>query len=165
MSYSVKRTLVSLITELIVLIAYIVYAFDKHQAGAIGSSDLKAWAGVGLVFIGISIFVNVVIQIVFHIYLSVSIAVRETVKNNNCKNEAIEKSIKAEIVTDEMDRLIRQKSIQFGFTIAGFGFIGALLTQVLGYAPAMLLHVLLISFYLGSLVEGVVQLYYYKRGL
>ena len=165
MSYQEKRTIVSISTGILILAAYCIYAFGKYQSGAIAADDMKAWAGIMLVFIGIGVISAIVIQIVFHILLSITIAVQERVRTGRCDNKEIEKTIGAEMVTDEMDKLIELKSMRVGFIIAGIGFITALVTQLLNYPPAVLLNVAFISFSAGSLLEGLAQIYFYRRGI
>jgi hypothetical protein len=82
-----------------------------------------------------------------------------------CEDKEIEKEIKAEMVEDEMDKLIQMKSMRLAFIVAGIGFIAALVSLVLNSSPAVMLNILFISFSVGSLFDGFAQLYYYKRGL
>jgi len=165
MSYQAKRTIVSIITGAAVLAAYCIYAFGPGRAGALVSSDLRFWAITMLKFIGIGIAVTIVIQIVFHILLSVSVAIKKKIQDENCADEDIEKSIGAEMVEDEMDKLIELKSTRVGFIFAGIGFVAGLFSLVLNYSPVVMLNIIFISFSLGSIVEGFSQLYYYRRGI
>lgn len=165
MSYQEKRTITSIFSGLLVLTAYCIYAFGKYQAGLVTPGDLKFWAVTMLIFIGIGIGVTIFIQIVFHILLSVSIAVKKTIRENQCDEKEIEKSIKLETVEDERDKLIELKSTQVGFVIAGIGFVGALVSLVLNYPPEVMLNIFYISFSVGSLCEGVAQLIYYRGGV
>jgi hypothetical protein len=165
MSYQVNRTIVSIVTGALILAAYCIYAFGQYQSGAVAPGDLKFWAGTILAFIGIGIVASIVIQIVFHILLSIAIAARKKIQNEACEDKEIEKSIQAEMVEDEMDHLIELKSMQIGFFLSGFGFIAAMVSVVLGYSPVVMLNILFISFCGGSLFEGGVKLYFYRKGI
>jgi hypothetical protein len=165
MSYQEKRTITSMITMALVLGAYCIYAFGKYQAGAVAADDLKFWATTMLIFIGIGVAAGIVIQIVFHILISIAIAVKEKVRDVNCDDKAIERSIEVEMVEDERDKLIDQKSMMVGFAIAGFGFVAGLVSLVLNYSPMVMLNIMFISFSAGSVLEGFVQLYFYRRGI
>lgn len=165
MSYQAKRTIVSIITGAAVLAAYCIYAFGPGRAGAIVSGDLKFWAITMLKFIGIGVAVTIVTQIVFHILLSVSVAIKKKIQDQNCADEDIEKSIGAEMVEDEMDKLIELKSTRVGFVFAGIGFVAGLVSLVLNYSPVVMLNIIFISFMVGSIVEGFSQLYYYGKGI
>lgn len=165
MSYQEKRTIVSIITGIIILAAYCTHTYEKVQSGAIAADDMKFWAGAMLVFIGIGIVAAIVIQIVFHIMLSIAIAVQEKVRNGQCAEKEIEKTIAAEMVEDEMDKLIELKSMRVGFIVAGVGFIAALAAVVMNYSAVIMMNILFISFSAGSLLEGFVRLYFYRRGI
>ncbi len=165
MSYQEKRTVTSIITGAMILAAYCIYAFGKLQAGNVTQGDLKFWAETMLIFIGIGIAVTIVIQIIFHILLSIGIAVKEKVKNDNCDDAEIEKSIKAEIVEDEMDKLIELKSTRIGYYFAGIGFIAAIASLVFNYSPMVMLNILFISFSASAIIEGFAQLYFYRKGI
>lgn len=161
MSYQEKKTLTSIASGALLLAAYCLYAFNPTHTPA----DLKHWAITMLVFIGIGIVLTIIIQIVFHILLSISIAIKEKIQNNECDDKEIEKNIKSEMVEDERDKLIELKSSRVGFTIAGFGFILALLSLVFNYSPAVMLNILFITFSFGSVCEGFTQLYFYNKGI
>lgn len=165
MSYQEKRTVVSIISGLVILISYFFYTYGKYQSGLVSDGDLKFWAGAMLLFIAIGVVTTIIIQIVFHILLSVAIAIKEKAKDVNCDDKEIEKSIESEMVTDEMDKLIELKSNVVGFAVAGIGFVLALFLVYLDYSPVIMLNVMFASFSIGSLLEGFAQLYFYRRGV
>ena len=165
MSYQERRTIVSLISGVLIVAAYCINTFGHYQSGAVEAGDLKFWAGAMLIYIGIGVAVSIVIQIVFHILTSIAIAVKKKIRDEQCDDKEIEKSIGAEMVEDEMDKLIELKAMRIGFLIAGIGFFAALVSLVLGYSAAVMLNILFLSFSGGSLLEGVVQLYFYRRGV
>lgn len=165
MSCQEKRTIVSIISGVLVLAAYCIYAFSRFNSGAVAPGDLKSWAGTMLVFIGIGVVASIIIQIVFHILLSISIAVQKKIRDEKMDDKEIEKSIHSEMVEDEMDKLIELKSNRIGFFFAGAGFVAALVFLVLGFSPVVMLNILFITFSVGSLLEGFLQLYYYRKGI
>ena len=161
MSYQSKRTITSLFTGALILAAYCVYAFGKHNSGSIAEGDLTFWASTMLIFIGIGIVANIILQIVFHIALSIGIAVKE----RESDEKEINRKIESEILEDEMDKLIKLKSLRVGFVIAGFGFVDALVTLVLGRSMALALNIMYLSFNIGGLAEAVASLYFYGKGV
>ncbi|ULQ58769.1 hypothetical protein K7I13_09425 [Brucepastera parasyntrophica] len=60
MSYQSKRTITSMVTGIILAAVYIIYATGKT---APGPDNLKAWALLMLIFIGIGIAAVIIIQI------------------------------------------------------------------------------------------------------
>jgi hypothetical protein len=165
MSYKVKNTIVSILTGVLLMAAYCIYAFRKVQTGAAAPDDLKFWATAILVFIGIGVAAMIVIQIIFHILLSIAMAVKEQVRNGKCDDKKVEKALELEMVEDEMDKLIALKSMRIGFAIVGTGFIAALAALVLNCSAAVMLNILFFSFAVGSMMEGIAQLFYYRRGV
>jgi hypothetical protein len=165
MSYQEKKTIVLILTGIFVLTAYSIYAFSKVQSGMVDPNDMKFWAATMLIFICSGVVAVIVIQIVFHILLSIAIAVKEQVQNGKCDDKKIEKTIEMEMVEDEMDKLIGLKSLRIGYAIMGIGFIAALVSLVLNYSPAVMLNILFFSIGIGSLIEGIAQLYFYRSGV
>jgi len=165
MSFQEKRTAVSIFTGIAVIAAYCIYAFGRYNSGEIAPGDLKFWATTMLVFIGIGVVFAIAIQIIFHIGYSISVAIGKKIQDENFDDKEIEKTIERETVEDERDRLIELKSLRIGFIIAGVGLVGGLLALVLNYSTVVMLNIFYLSFSLGSVLEGVGQLYYYKRGV
>jgi hypothetical protein len=164
MSYQEARTGTSIFSGALILAAYCLYAFNPSRLAAIPPGDLKPWASTMLIFIAIGIGVTIVIQIVFHIFFSISLAVRSKIENQQSDDKEIERTINREMVEDERDRQIELKSMRIGFVVAGVGFVAALFSLVFNYSAAIMLNIVYLSFFVGSLLEGVGQLYYYRRG-
>jgi hypothetical protein len=165
MSYPEKKAIVSILAGIAVIVSYCIYVYGKVKAGEAEPDNLKFWAGAMLLFIVIGIVASIVIQIIFHILLSVSIAVREQLENGNSSDKRIEKEIAAEMVEDEMDKLVELKSMRVGYIVAGFGLVAALIYAYLGFSLAVMMNILFISFSGGSILEGVSQLFFYRRGV
>lgn len=165
MSYQEKRVLVSVLTGVALMVAYAINAIDKFQAGLTAPEHLKLWAVTMLQYIGIGVAAAIIIQIVFHILISVAIAAKESILNGKCGDDHIMKTIAQEMVEDEMDKLIELKSMRMGFAVAGVGFLATLITLALDYTPVLMLNILFGAFSVGSLLEGLTQLYYYRKGV
>ena len=165
MSYQEKKTIVQILTGALLLAAYCIYAFNKIQTGMAASEDMKFWAAAILIFIGIGVVASIVIQIAFHILLSIAIAVKQRAQNEKCEDKEIEKTIKLEMVEDEMHKLVELKAMKIGFAVVGFGFIAALVSLVLNYSPAVMLNILFLFFCVGSMLEGIIQVYFYRKGV
>ncbi|MBU0936069.1 MAG: hypothetical protein KKI09_15825 [Spirochaetes bacterium] len=165
MSYQEKKTITSLVSGLVLMVAYAVNAWLRYRAGTAPAADLTLWAGLMLRYIGLGIIVTILVQILFHILLSVGVAVKAKIRDADCDDKGIERSIKQEMVEDERDKLIQLKSLRSGFIMAGMGFFFALISLLLGHPPVVMLNIMFFSFYAGSLLEGLAQLYYYRKGL
>jgi hypothetical protein len=165
MSYKEQKTITQLVTSSVVFAAYCIHAFGQYQARAVAEGDLRFWAITMLTFIGIGIVASIVILIVFHILHSIGISIREKVLDHDRGEKEIETAIKSEMVEDEMDKLIELKSNRIGFFLAGIGFVASLVSLAMNQSPVVMLNIIFISFFAGSLLEGGAQLYYYRRGI
>lgn len=165
MSYQEKRIWLSIVTGIIILLSYCVFAFTKFSSTIPRIDDTRYWAGIMLWFIGIGVAVVIFTQIIYHILIAVKIAINERVESQNCEEKGIEKKIKNETVVDEMDKLIELKSMRIGFVITGLGFMLGLISLILNYSSVVMLNILFISFAIGSIIEGFSQIYFYRKGL
>ena len=165
MSYPEKRKVMEILVGAAVLIAYCLYALEKYRSGAFAPDDYQVWAVAMLKFIALGIVVSIVAQILFHVGLSVGIAVKSKIKDGDCQGEEIERSISAEMVEDERDKLISLKARLVIFIFMAIGFVWSLVMLAFGYSPLVMMHILFGAFSIGSLMEGFVQLYLYRRGV
>jgi hypothetical protein len=165
MSYQEKRSIVMITTGLLVLLGYVLYVSKRVAAGLLPADDLRAWAIAMLIFVGIGVVATIIIQIVFHILMSVSIAVKHKIENDSVDEKEIERTINTEMTEDEMDKLISLKSDKVGFICAGTGFMAALVALIFKGSPALMLNILFGGFSLGSVLEGISQIYYYRKGI
>ncbi len=120
MSYQNNRTVASMITGAIAAVAYMIYATGQSAPAV---SDVRAWAGMMLLFIGIAVVASVIVQLVFHIALSLGIAA----KNQTKSDREIKKIIRTTTREDEMEKSIVLKSSRVGYMVSGLGLLVALL--------------------------------------
>ena len=157
MSVKSKRTIVSMVAGIILIAVYIFYARGKDFSG----EDLKSWAVLMLVFIGISVAAMILINIVFHIVFAIGTAVKEREKSDS----EVERIIESSVVEDEMDKIINLRSAQIGNICTGIGFIAALVTLAFGMPAVIALHVLFGSLAIGSIIQGGANVYFYEKGV
>ena len=169
MTYHEKRTIVTSITGLLVMLAYLFYAIFKYNEGSVESLSLKFWASKMLLFIGIGVVAIIIAMILFHIIYSIGLAIKLRMENKDISDKEIEQKInqliKTDTVEDEMGKLIELKAMRIGFICAGIGFVLSLISLLLNYSPIIMINILFLSFSLGSALEGLVQLYYYRKGI
>lgn len=165
MSYQEKKTLTGIASGIILMTVYVLNAWSRYKSGSAPMDDGSLWAVLILKYIGIGIAITISLQILFHILVSIGIAVRETMLHESCEGKEIERTIKQEMMEDERDKLIELKSLRAGFILAGIGFFVSLVTTALAYPAAVMLNILFFCFWGGAVLEGLFQLYYYRRGL
>ncbi len=164
MSFQEKKTIASILSGILVLGAYCIYAFSKLHSGAILLEDIQFFAVTMLIFIGIGIGATIVIQILFHIMFSIGVAIKNKIRDESIGDKDIEKIINVEMKEDERDRQIELKSMRFGYAFAGMGFVAGLAVLAWNGQPAVMLNVMYLSLLVGTLIEGFVQLFHYHRG-
>lgn len=158
MSYSSIRTIVNMVAGAILIVAYIVYALGANSPAP---ENLRSWATAILVFIGIGVAALIVIQVLFHIALAIGIAVKE----RECDDKTVERIITSSMIEDERDKVICLKSSRVGCICAGIGFVAALVALAFGMASVVALHIASGAFAVGSIIEGIVGVYYYEKGV
>jgi hypothetical protein len=168
MFYQEKKTIVSIISGILILVAYTIYGISKYQeVGANLLNDLRFWAAAMLFCIGGGIVIIILIQIVFHIILAVANEVAKEISNKAKGKGNDETYEKLEIIEaeDEMDKLIALKAMKNSFTVVCVGFVIALVLLYLKMPPAIMLNIIFISFNLGMFIERFSQLYFYRKGI
>ena len=163
MSYTSKRNIASVVAGIALIAAYIIYATG---ANAPATEDIKAWATAILIFIGIGIVAQIVVQIVFHIALTIGIAIKEEVQNGNkdC-SEAVERIVKSEMVEDERIKMIALKASRKGAWFVVAGIIAALISLAVGAETVIALHILFGMTALAAIMEGITSIIYHERGV
>jgi hypothetical protein len=132
------------------------YALGKNAPDL---GDVKAWALLMLIVIGIGIVLTILVHIIAHILLAIGISVRE-----GADDETVDRIVSVSTVEDERDRLINLKSSRIGYAIAGLGSMGMLAALVMDASFVLALHILFGSFFIGSLIEGMASVYFYEVG-
>ena len=158
MTFNSKRTITSMVTGVVLMIGYLIYALGE-KAPALG--DIKSWAISMLIFIGIAVGVQIIIMILFQILYAVGVAVKERDKSD----AEVERIIESTVYEDERDKLISLKSNLVGNIIGGIGVVGALVLLALGYSVPLSLNVILLAYFSGTIIEGCVSIYHYERGV
>ena len=158
MAYNSKKNIVSLTAGVLTVAAYIIYVCTVT---APAQEDIAAWAKLILVYIGIGVGAQIVVQILFHIVFAISIAAKENDKDGS----RTEKIVKASIIEDERDKLIELKTSRIGYICAGFGLMITLFTLAGGAPVVIALHIVVGAIAAGSLVEGCAGIFFHERGV
>jgi len=143
MTYQTKKTITSLVASLIILVSYCLSIYNHYKAGNIG------------------VIVTIVLHIVFHIYLSINLAIKEQSKDD----KEINRKLELEMIEDEMDKLIELKSMRVGYIVVSVGFVSSLVYLAFGGNIVVVLNIMYLSFFVGSLSEGLSNLFFYFKGV
>ena len=157
MTLKSKRTLASIMVSAVSLTGYLVYALGKS---APETDNLKTWAIVILIAVGISIAAQIVTQIVFHIVVSVGLSVKE----RECDGGTVQRIIKSEMSEDERDKIITLKASHIGYSLVGAGIAAMLIALACGTAAVVGLHILLGACFTAMIADGIASIFLMEKG-
>ncbi len=147
MAIQEKRSIVSLVSTILVLILYAAFMLPKYpESNSYSPEVFHFWGSFILVFIPVSIVAKIVIYILFSIMNT--IATREAESS----------------LTDERDKLIELKSARNGLFMFAIGFLLAMGTLVLSMPPSAMFIVLLGAGVMSEVINDVSLFYFYRRG-
>lgn len=143
-----KRILVSLISSVLIMLIYGLYMYYRFIDGnPLLLNDLRFLGKWFLIMIPVAIVAQIIIQIVFAIVYKIS------------GNEDIDP------IDDERDKLIELKAIKISHYIFILGFMLAMGCLALGMQAWKMIFMLIASGFVASVVNEVLRLWYYRRGV
>ncbi len=148
MTYQEKNVAVSLISGVIVFALYAYFTRQMYQAGVFEGPGAGAQIGKSILWL---IFGGIIVHIIAQIIFSIAHAI-------------ITKEAKPSSVVDERDRLIELRALRVAYYIIGAGFVGAMIALALEQTYFLTFNIMIFSFFAASVVEGLVQLFLYRRG-
>ena len=146
-TYQENRTIAYLISMLLVTAYYLCFLWEEFQKGVFDTDTIPSeWGWTVLKLVGA--------QIVLSVLASIGVSIMYAVLNREMEKE----------VSDERDKLFELKTNQLSFTIFGLGFLSAMLCLALGTSPLLVLNLIVLSMFVGSMVGYIAKLYFYRRG-
>ena len=153
-----KMTAAGMAVAVVITICYLLHAVSGNAPAA---DDLKGWAKLILIFIGVSVLAQIVTYIIAHVVFAASVAAKEKGRDKR----TIERMIESEVAEDERDEQITLRSSHVGYGCIGAGFIVTLLAiAFFDVTVSVMLNILLMVFLLSMLVDGAVSIYLYEKG-
>ncbi|MBZ0184374.1 MAG: hypothetical protein K8F60_18080 [Melioribacteraceae bacterium] len=147
MSFQEKRSIVSLFSNLLISILYLIYILKYHSTtNPLNNNDLAFWGGLILLLVPVKVFGKVVIHIIF-------IIINKIVTNEDEPN-----------FSDELDKLIELKSLKIAFIIFMSGFVLSMAAIVVGYTASTMFVLLISSLILSEVAGDLSQIYFYRKG-
>jgi hypothetical protein len=142
------RILVTMISLILIPGIYALIVYNKYISGNPDIlNDFTFWGKKFIVFIPVMVVTLIFIHIVFAI-------INKIVTNQDIPT-----------ITDEMDKLIELKSIKISRWVTSLGFLLAFGSQAIGMQPWIMFATLISSCFLGGVVESIVQIYFYRKGI
>ncbi|MBZ0302209.1 MAG: hypothetical protein K8J31_20840 [Anaerolineae bacterium] len=148
MSYQERRSIVNLISTVLITTLYSAYMIQRFpEASAYSAEVFHFWGAFFLILIPVTIVAKVLIYIVFSIINT--IATRE----------------EEPPITDERDKLIEMKSTTISLYVFTAGFLLAMGSLVVELPPSAMFIILICSGVVSEMVSDISQFYFYRRGV
>jgi hypothetical protein len=144
-----KRILVSLLSSVLVILFYWWYVYSNYIADNPAIlNDFKFWGTTFIILIPVAIGIQIVIQIIFAIVTHI-----------------LSKGEEIDPIEDERDKLIELKAIKISHYLFILGFVAAMGTLAMGMQPWVMFVVLISSGFVASMLNEILRLYYYRKGV
>lgn len=147
MSFQERRTIVSLMSTILIIVAYSAYMIQRYpEADPYAADVFRFWGTYFLILIPVTIVAKIGIYIAFSII--------NTIATNENEPD----------ITDERDRLIELKANTTSLYIVSIGFALAMVALVMDMPPAVMFIVLLCAGVVADIVSEASQFWFYRRG-
>jgi hypothetical protein len=148
MSIQEKKSLVFLLSSVLILGFYSLYVFNRYHDNIISNpNDFKFWGKTFLILIPVSIIANIVIIIFFAII------------NKIVTNEDIPS------ISDERDKLIELKASRIAHWVFIFGFLISMASQAAGMQPWVMFITLILAGWVATWADEITKIYLYRKGV
>ena len=147
MTYHSRKSMVSIITSIIIFIYLYIDILQRIQAVGVESfAAPKLWGIFYFKLLAVTIVVKIIIMIIFNIINS--IATKEG----------------APSIIDERDRLIELKAVRNFCFMFSFGFFFAMGALVINQPISMMFNLLALAIVVSGVVLDISYIIYYERG-
>lgn len=148
MTYQEKKSIVSIVSAILIFALYGAYKYAKYPEGGLESTALfHYWGSYVLVLTLVSIIAHIVISIVFNIVYRATTGEKEPG------------------FADELDKLIELKSQRNGFLVFILGFLLAMGSLVIEEPIDTMFLILIFAGFLSDVAGSVSKLYHYRKGV
>lgn len=147
MSFQERRSIVDLVSSILITAFYSAYMVQRFPAGDPYSPDVfHFWGAFFLILIPVAIVAKIVIYIIF--YLLNTVATREEESS----------------ITDERDKLIEQKAQMNSMYVFVIGVLVGMVSLVLNMPPSVMFIIFLCAGLVSEMVSDISKFYFYRRG-
>ncbi|MEH7116658.1 hypothetical protein V7128_04420 [Neobacillus vireti] len=148
MTYQEKKSIVSLISAILIFVTFCLYMYPRHPEGGLDSLEtFRYWGSFVLMLTLFSIVVHIIISIVFNIIYRMTTGEKEPT------------------FADELDKLIDLKASRVSFFVFIIGFLLAMGSLVM-YQPSQVMFIILIlSGFISDVTGTLTKLYHYRKGV
>jgi hypothetical protein len=148
MTYQEKKSVVSVISTILIFGAYCLYMYPRYPEGGLDSTEtFRYWGSFVLSLTLFSIAAHIIISIIFNIIFRITTKEKEPT------------------FADELDKLIDLKANRNSFFVFIFGFLLAMGSLII-FQPSQVMFIILItSGFISDVTGSVTKLYHYRKGV
>lgn len=148
MTYQEKKSIVSLISAILIFVAYCLYLYPQYPEGGLETTEtFRFWGSFVLILTLVSIVAHIIISIIFNIVFRITTREKEP------------------RFADELDKLIDLKANRNSFFVFIVGFLLAMGSLII-YQPSQVMFIILItSGFISDVTGSVTKLYHYRKGV
>ncbi|MBS4215183.1 hypothetical protein [Neobacillus rhizophilus] len=148
MTYQEKKSIVSLISAVVIFGTYCLYMYPRHPEGGLESLEtFRYWGSFVLILTLLSIVAHIIISILFNILFRMTTGEKEPT------------------FADELDKLIDLKANRNSFFVFILGFLLAMGSLVIFQPSQFMFMILIISGFISDVTGSVTKLYHYRKGV
>jgi hypothetical protein len=148
MTYQEKKSIVSLISTILIFTVYLLYRYPQYPNEVMDSKvTFHYWGSFILVLTLVSIAAHIVISIVFNIIFRMTTGEKEPA------------------FADELDKRIDLLAFRNSFAMFVSGFLLAMGSLVIDQPLKVMFIVLIVAGFLSDVTGSISRLYYYRRGV
>jgi hypothetical protein len=148
MTYQEKKSIVSLISAILIFGFYCMYMYPQYPGRGVDSDEtFRYWGSFVLILTLISIVAHIFISIIFNIVF------RITTREKEPK------------FADELDKLIDLKAFRNSFFVFVIGFLFAMGSLVIYQPSTVMFMILIISGFVSDVTGSATKLYHYRKGV
>lgn len=148
MTYQEKKSIVSLISTIIIFAVYCLYKYQEYPQVVLDSKvTFQYWGSFVLVLTLVSIAAHIVISIIFNIVFRMTTGEKEPA------------------FADELDKRIDLVAFRNSFAVFIIGFLLAMGSLVVDQPLKVMFMVLIASGFLSDVTGSLSRLYHYRRGV
>ncbi|MCH6264550.1 MULTISPECIES: hypothetical protein [Neobacillus] len=148
MTYQEKKSIVSLISAILIFGTYCLYMYPRHPEGGLESLEtFRYWGSFVLILTLLSIVAHIIISILFNILFRMTTGEKEPT------------------FADELDKLIDLKANRNSFFVFILGFLLAMGSLVIFQPSQFMFMILIISGFISDVTGSVTKLYHYRKGV
>ncbi|MFD2444238.1 hypothetical protein ACFSO7_09675 [Bacillus sp. CGMCC 1.16607] len=148
MTYQEKKSIVSLISAIVIFGSYWLYMYPRFPEGGLESMEtFRFWGTFVLILTLVSIVSHIIISIIFNIIFRIMTREKEPK------------------FADELDKLIELKAFRNSFFVFIIGFILAMGSLIIYQPSQMMFIVLITSGFISDVTGSITKFYHYRRGV